>query len=50
MSAFEQLQALEETAKRTYCPAILFAINQRANELREYIERIKKMTVYICQN
>lgn len=50
MSAFEQLQALEETAKHTYCPAILFAINQRANELKEDIERIKKMTVYICQN
>jgi hypothetical protein len=50
MNAFEQLQALEETAKHTYCPALLFAINKRANELKEDIERIKKMTVYICQN
>ena len=50
MSAFEQLKHLEQTAKKTYCPAILFAINKRANELKQEIERIKTITVYVCQN
>jgi len=50
MSAFEQLNMLKETAKKTYCPVILQAINKRANELQQEINEIKTIKVQICKN
>jgi len=50
MSAFEQLSMLKETAKHTFYPVILQAINKRAYELQQEINEIKKLTVYICEN
>jgi len=50
MSAFEQLNMLKETAKHTYCPVILQAINKRANELHQEINEIKTIKVQICKN
>jgi len=50
MSALEQLNMLKETAKKTYCPVILQAINKRANELQQEINEIKTIKVQICKN
>lgn len=50
MSAFEQLNMLKETAKNTYCPVMLWAINKRANELQQEINEIKTIKVQICKN
>ena len=50
MSAFEQLEMLRETARRTDCPILLKAINKRANELENEIKEIKTLEVIICKN
>ena len=50
MCAFEQLNMLKETAKKTYCPVILQAINKRANELQQEIEKFKTIKIKICKN
>lgn len=50
MSVFEQLNMLKETAKKTYCPVILQAINKRANELHQEINKIKNIEIKICKN
>jgi hypothetical protein len=50
MNAFEQLEILRENISTIQCPVISFLMSQRARELEEEIERIKSITVYICQN
>jgi hypothetical protein len=50
MSAFEQLQLLKRNIAQVQCPQILFLMNKKARELEEEIERVKTMTVHICNN
>lgn len=45
MCIFQQLQTIKENIKHTYDPAILFAMNQKARELEEQIEKIKNLTI-----
>lgn len=44
MSTYEQLKTIEENVKNCHCPAILFAMNKRVQELQRELEQIEKLT------
>ena len=50
MCIFQQLETLKKNIKHTHDPAILFAMNQKARELEQQIEKIKNLTVNIYNN
>lgn len=45
MSPYEQLQKLEKNISKTQAPDLLFAMNQKARELQEQINRINNLIV-----
>lgn len=50
MNVFEQLNIMKRNIANVYDPALLFVMNKRYNELKAEVEKIKNITVYICQN
>ena len=50
MSAQEQLQIIKANIAKTQDPVMLFAMNQRVNQLQAEIEQINDMPVYIVSD
>lgn len=47
MSAFEQLEILKRNISTVDDPGLLFAMNQKARQLEEEIERIKNIELIL---